>query len=323
MKIIVIVLLILASLPTLVSQGIVIKSCESAVDPVECSSKFILSELSKNYSVKLGQYLGVRLTFGRRGNLDGYKHLTHSGDEIGVNEDVIYDVLKKTVRKVSEECYGKEFDLMFFIDSLSNFHFLDSSPVYPKVGYLGFNKLLDELYEEPDTVFGYVSVVAINLDMRIDSLGNVVPGSGRIGNHGRIDYRIQEAGMSMLKKLEDIKWSPRIVDNVATSDFCRVSYWVRTNFVPSGEMLKHYRTYMGPYFDNGLKMLKDGKLDLSIKQFGKALFIAPDDVDALYNRGAAYFMKKDVKNACLDWKRAAENGDKKSLGLLNAQCQSK
>lgn len=302
-------------------QGIILKSCQLESDPIACSNEIILNRLSKGYNVDLDDYFGVRITFGQHGNIEDYMHLMGGGNYDLLNVEIVDDIIKSTLSEIDEKCNNRSYDLIFYIDSQSNFHFDDDHPPYPIIGYKNFNKVLNNLFQTPDTVFGYSSEVDIIMNFEIDSLGFMIEGSGRIVNMDRVDYRLQEAGMDLLEKLYTEKWIPKYEKNKAISCEYRITYRKTVNMIPSGELLNAYKTQMGPYFDRGVKLLKDNKLDLSIEQFGKALYIDPDNVDALYNRGAAYYMKNDLENACLDWDKAKNHGDIISSDLVESKCR--
>ena len=62
------------------------------------------------------------------------------------------------------------------------------------------------------------------------------------------------------------------------------------------------------YNSIGVCYAKKGKVDLALNYFDKATSFHPTYAKAYSNKGNVYDMKRDLKNACENWKKALELG---------------
>jgi TonB family protein len=55
------------------------------------------------------------------------------------------------------------------------------------------------------------------------------------------------------------------------------------------------------FYNSGVRNLEKDRVKEAVNDFTSALEKYPDDIDALYNRGIAYFRLKNIEKACEDW----------------------
>jgi len=70
----------------------------------------------------------------------------------------------------------------------------------------------------------------------------------------------------------------------------------------------------------GMAYLQANSFDLAYYDFSQALDINPTIDDVLYYRGNASYKKGDVQKACIDWKKAMEQGDYRPMDLYYDIC---
>jgi TonB family protein len=74
-------------------------------------------------------------------------------------------------------------------------------------------------------------------------------------------------------------------------------------------------------FNQGMKLMQKGDYAESIKSFTEALTINPKNSKSLLYRGGVYYKLKDSDNACNDWGRATELGNKEAANLTKKHCK--
>jgi tetratricopeptide (TPR) repeat protein len=75
------------------------------------------------------------------------------------------------------------------------------------------------------------------------------------------------------------------------------------------------------YYEQANGFLREGKYYEAIEKYSIAILINSKDIDALFNRAAAYSKSGNKEKACEDWKRASELGDKEAKGLFEKNCK--
>lgn len=74
-------------------------------------------------------------------------------------------------------------------------------------------------------------------------------------------------------------------------------------------------------FKQGMMFMQKGEYTESIKSFTEALTINPKNSKSLLYRGGVYYKLKDSDNACNDWGRATELGNKEAANLSKKHCK--
>lgn len=75
------------------------------------------------------------------------------------------------------------------------------------------------------------------------------------------------------------------------------------------------------YFNRGNCQMQLGSYDSALYDYNYTLKLKADYTFALINRGACYLYKEDIEDACQDWQRAYDLGNKNSLPYLNKYCK--
>ncbi len=79
-------------------------------------------------------------------------------------------------------------------------------------------------------------------------------------------------------------------------------------------------TYAMAYFNRGTMLGQNRQYEQSLSDLTNAIKYEPEFSDSYVNRGLAYFYIKDMDNACKDWKKAAEMGNKKGQDAVRIYC---
>ena len=74
-------------------------------------------------------------------------------------------------------------------------------------------------------------------------------------------------------------------------------------------------------FKQGMMLMQKGEYAESIKSFTEALTLNPKNSKSLLYRGGVYHKLKDTDNACNDWGRATELGNKEAANLSKKHCK--
>jgi len=64
------------------------------------------------------------------------------------------------------------------------------------------------------------------------------------------------------------------------------------------------------YYSRAVTLRDSGLNDLAIRDFTKTIELNPECIWAYNNRGSLKYKESDIENACSDWKKAADLGDK-------------
>ncbi|WP_405301985.1 tetratricopeptide repeat protein [Kordia sp.] len=75
------------------------------------------------------------------------------------------------------------------------------------------------------------------------------------------------------------------------------------------------------YNSMGVCYAKKGNIDLALLKFNKAIDFNPKYGKAYSNKGNIYDMKRDVKNACENWKKAIALGYTGNQRRYEAKCK--
>lgn len=81
--------------------------------------------------------------------------------------------------------------------------------------------------------------------------------------------------------------------------------------------------YAMAYFNRGTMIGQNKQYEQSIADLTNAIKYDPEFSDSYLNRGLAYFYSKDMENACKDWHKAAEMGNKKGQDAVRIYCSGK
>ena len=75
------------------------------------------------------------------------------------------------------------------------------------------------------------------------------------------------------------------------------------------------------YSNRGICFQKKEQFDLAINDYNKLLKMDPESVSGLTNRGIIYFKMDHKEKACIDWKKAMENGSEYAKKYFDKYCQ--
>ncbi len=81
----------------------------------------------------------------------------------------------------------------------------------------------------------------------------------------------------------------------------------------------YFKNYNYSY-NEGVKLLNDGKFSEAINSLNKAILKDSLDLDAHYNRGICYYKLNNLQSACNDWSIGAFNKDLEALKLIDRFC---
>jgi tetratricopeptide (TPR) repeat protein len=74
-------------------------------------------------------------------------------------------------------------------------------------------------------------------------------------------------------------------------------------------------------YQKGIKFFGFGHYTKAIKMFTISLRKRPENMDSYYNRGICYFKQGKREEACKDWNKAKELGDKNIEKLILEHCK--
>lgn len=126
-------------------------------------------------------------------------------------------------------------------------------------------------------------------------------------------------------KLTSGKWTPGIQEGKKIN----VRFNIPIGFILSEDSPNKKNMATDPfalYYENrsynlGVEKLKTNEFELAIQYFTEAINNKNNYIDAYYNRGVGYLKVGKKEDACKDWKKAKELGDKEVEELIQKYCQ--